>query len=103
MKILLISPYPPLAGSTRLRLHQYLPFLHAQGHHVVIWSFFKEADYRALYQNGKWLRKLFAFCVGTFRGLCLAFMARSYDVCVSHREVSPLGFGFFEFLVSQFA
>ncbi len=103
MKILFISPYPALAGSTRLRLHQYLPFLRAQGHRVVVWSFFNEADYRALYQSGNWLRKLFAFLAGTFRCLRLLLEARRCEACVIHREVAPLGFGLFEFFAAKLA
>lgn len=103
MNILLLSPYPRMAGSTRLRLHQYLPFLQAQGHRVTVWSFFNEADYRALYQSGNWPRKGFAFLAGTWRCLFLLFEMRRYDVCVIHREVAPLGFGLFEFLTAKCA
>ena len=103
MNVLLLSPYPIMAGSTRLRLHQYLPFLQAQGHRVTIWSFFNEADYRALYQNGNWPRKLLAFFAGTLRSWRLMLALPRYDVCVIHREVAPLGFGLFEFLTAKCA
>ncbi len=50
--VLILSRHEPLAASTRLRTHQFIPALEAAGARVETTPFFDEAYLRALYGSG---------------------------------------------------
>lgn len=103
MNILFVSPYPVLAGSSRLRIYQYLPYLQARRHEVRVWSFLREKGYRTLHQRGGFFPKAAALLLGFLRGLALLPKIKSFDVCVIHREAAPMGGGLLERLIARAA
>ncbi|MGH7495583.1 MAG: glycosyltransferase family 4 protein [bacterium] len=101
MKILFVSPYPILAGSSRLRIHQYLPYLEAHRHEAMVWSFLSMEGYRKLYQRGSFLAKAMAVLAGVARSLVLLLKVRRFDLCMIHREAAPAGGGLLEWLIAK--
>jgi glycosyltransferase involved in cell wall biosynthesis len=103
MKILFISPYPVQGGSSRFRIYQYLPFLRARGHEVAVSAFLSEKSYQIVYQPGKFFHKAAAILAGLWRRLVLLPSLQRYDLCIIHREASPLGPGLVEWLAAKFS
>ena len=87
MKVLLLSKYPRMGASSRLRSLQYIPELNATGIDVRVSSLFDERYLQTLYSEGKRLRLR---CVLLYlRRLWVVFGIFRYDLVWIEYEVFP--------------
>lgn len=101
-KILFICPYPPgLAPSQRFRFEQYLRHLSEKGFQTVIKPFFSENTYHTLYQNGNLLSKIYGIAGSYFNRLLLLFHMHSFILVFIHREATPLGPPWVEWMIAK--
>jgi glycosyltransferase involved in cell wall biosynthesis len=102
MKILFIVPYPTgKAPSQRFRFEQYYPLLASKGIHHDIKPFLSNAVWEILYKPGRFHLKALGIVSGLFRRFALLFRLKSYDFIFIHREATPIGPAFFEFIASR--
>jgi len=102
MKILFIIPYPPgKAPSQRFRFEQYFHLLEAANISFTVKPFLSDAVWNILYLPGRFLRKAFAIIGGLFRRFFLLFSLKQYDYIFIHREATPVGPAFFEFIAAR--
>lgn len=102
MKILFVCPYPfGLAPSQRFRFEQYFPVLEANQILHTQEPFLTENDYYILYTHGNVLKKISAVLQGFIRRFILLFRLSWYDAIFIHREATPLGPPFFEFIAAK--
>jgi glycosyltransferase involved in cell wall biosynthesis len=102
LKILFIVPYPTgKAPSQRFRFEQYYDILRAEGHEIEIRPFMTEKTWKILYLPGRFLQKALAILGGLFRRLFLLFSLKKYDYIFIHREATPIGPPFFEYIASK--
>lgn len=87
LKILLLTKYPRLGASSRLRTLQYIPYLESRNIQVSVNSFFDEDYLGALYRTGKRSPiRLFKYIWRRFKALLLA---GSYDLVWVEKEIFP--------------
>lgn len=99
MKVLFWVPYPTAGPSNRFRVEQYLPYLKERGIAYSLHSFWEDAVYRILYENGYYLKKIYYFIKGSIKRFKdLVFLSR-YDLVFIHREAYPIGGAFLERMV----
>lgn len=102
LEILFLIPYPlDSAASQRFRFEQYLDVLKAQGFKVTIQSFLNTENWRIFYMTGRSHQKIIALVGGFFRRLCILPNLKSYDFIFVHREVTPVGPPFFEWVIAK--
>jgi glycosyltransferase involved in cell wall biosynthesis len=102
MRLLVLTPNPSSAASTRYRLEQYFPFLRAVGITPILRPFLDEAGFSVLYRRGSPLAKLSAAAralAGRLADLVLATGARAVLV---HREAALVGPPILEWLLARF-
>jgi glycosyltransferase involved in cell wall biosynthesis len=101
-KILFICPYPfGQAPSQRFRFEQYLDLLKSNGYNFDLKSFFSDNAWSILYKEGRYLQKIIGIVSGFFlRGITL-FTLHRYEYVFIHREATPLGPPFFEYLAAK--
>ncbi|TAG89423.1 MAG: glycosyltransferase [Bacteroidetes bacterium] len=103
MKILFLHPYPAgEAPSQRFRFEQYLHFLEQNGHIIHRQSFLDEKTWQILYQKGYKFKKIFGILIGFLRRIKILFGIKKYDYVFIHREATPLGYPFVEYLITKF-
>ncbi len=78
MRILALTRYGRLAASSRLRTHQYTPFLEGKGIHLQCEPFFDDAYVRAIYDNGNRL------------GSVMGYFARRARILASRTEADAV-------------
>lgn len=101
-KILFLAPYPTdTAGSQRFRFEQYLDLLTSHGFQYDRQSFIDEATWEILYKEGFAIQKIWGIFSGFIRRFWVLFGARRYDFVFVHREATPLGFPFTEWLLAK--
>lgn len=101
-KVLFIAPYPyDRAPSQRFRFEQYFQYLDAEGISWRVAPFWSERGWRVLYTRGRYLRKLLALLSGFIRRIGLLFELHRYDRILLHREATPIGPPFFEWMLSR--
>ncbi|SMD36501.1 Glycosyltransferase involved in cell wall bisynthesis [Reichenbachiella faecimaris] len=101
-RILFLTPYPmDTAGSQRFRFEQYLTFLGEKGFEYDCQSFIDDSTWSILYQEGKVLRKAWGIASGFVRRLLLFTRLHRFDFVFVHREASPLGIPFIEWLITK--
>ena len=101
-KILFICPYPVgLAPSQRFRFEQYLRHMSEKGFQTVIKPFFSENTYRTLYQNRNILPKINGIAGSYFSRLLLLFHMHSFSFVFIHREATPLGPPWIEWVIAK--
>ncbi|UXX81118.1 glycosyltransferase family 4 protein [Reichenbachiella carrageenanivorans] len=99
-KILFLTPYPKdTAGSQRFRFEQYLNLLVEHGIYYESQSFIDEATWKVLYKEGYAIQKIWGILLGFIRRVGLLISAHRYDFVFVHREATPLGFPFIEWLI----
>ena len=104
MHILIVAPYPPRrAPSQRFRLEHYLPFLEAHGITYDYIPFYSENLWKIIYTKGKIPLKVIGVLGGYLRRIGLLFRLKKYDAVFVHREATPLGPPFFEWIVTRVA
>ena len=85
-------PYPTGgAPSQRFRYEQYLPLLTQQGISYAIYPFLDARTNRILYHPGHILHKVFGILLGFLRRWVHLFQARHATYVFVHREATPLG------------
>lgn len=102
MKILFVVPYPVgRAASQRFRFEQYFSLLEDRGIEYEIKPFLSEEIWKILYLPGKFPRKALAILGGIVRRFLLLFKLSQYDYLFIHREATPIGPPFFEFIAAK--
>jgi glycosyltransferase involved in cell wall biosynthesis len=102
MKILFIVPYPTgKAPSQRFRFEQYYRLLESKGISFHIKPFLSDAVWEILYKPGRFHLKAWGIFSGLFKRFALLFKLKSYDYIFIHREATPIGPAFFEFIASR--
>lgn len=102
MRILFLTPYPEgEAPSQRFRFEQYLVRLRAEGMECVISPFLDVRAWRILYKPGHLMSKTFGILRGYARRVAGLFSLRRYDAVFIHREASPFGPPWIEWLIAR--
>jgi glycosyltransferase involved in cell wall biosynthesis len=101
-KILFITPYPHgKVGSQRFRFEMFFDLLQAEGATFHQSAFIDEKTFSILYQPGHTFRKIIGTLLGFSRRKLDVFRSLFYDYIFVHREASPIGPPFFEFMVAK--
>lgn len=101
-KVLFIVPYPlGRAPSQRFRVEAFFPCLIKNGMKYSVHSFLDDETYAVLYSNSSFIKKSLGVLKGYFKRLLLLFQIHRFDYLFVHREASPLGPPFFEFLAAK--
>jgi len=102
MKILFVVPYPPgKAPSQRFRFEQYLDFLKEKQWQINVASFMDEKTWRILYNPGHSVQKIGGILKGFLKRFTLLFSVPAYDFIFIHREATPIGPPWFEWVVAK--
>lgn len=102
MKIAILTPYPfAVAPSQRFRHEHYLDFLEEQNITYEIFSFFDSETFAILYKPKQYLKKISGVFSGFYRRFKFLFNSKKFDYIYIHREASPIGPPFFEFVLSK--
>jgi len=100
--ILFICPYPVgQAPSQRFRFEQYFDILRTHGFSIQVYSFFSLSVWKVLYQRGNSVRKVFGVLKGFLDRLILLPSVRHYEFVFIHREATPVGPPWFEWIVAK--
>jgi len=101
MKILFVVPYPfGKAPSQRFRFEQYLSFLKENNWQYKFASFIDENTWQVLYKPGHTGQKVWGILKGFFKRFYLLFSVPRYDYVFIHREATPIGPPWFEWVVA---
>lgn len=102
MKILFVTPYPHgKAPSQRFRFEQYLSFLQADGWTYSLAPFMDEHTWSILYKPGHLFAKAGGILKGFLKRVLLLFRVPAYDFIFIHREATPVGPPWFEWVVAR--
>jgi glycosyltransferase involved in cell wall biosynthesis len=102
MKILFVVPYPEgKAPSQRFRFEQYLHFLDAKGWHYKLASFLDTQTWNILYKPGHTVAKALGILKGFLKRGFLLFSVPFYDYIFIHREATPVGPPWFEWITAK--
>lgn len=102
MKILFIGPYP--AGespSQRYRLEHYLSFLTENNISFSYKTFINKSTWNILFKQGFLFRKVWGFGMGFLKRFFQLFTLFQYDYIYIHREATPVGPPFFEWVAAK--
>ncbi|MCR9251940.1 MAG: glycosyltransferase [bacterium] len=103
MKILFIAPYPfDEAPSQRFRFEQYFKILEENSIEYDFKPFLDQNAWRILYKSGNIIKKVGGILRGFNKRLALIFRARKYKFIFIHREATPLGPPFIEWILAKF-
>ena len=101
MKILFLVPYPlKESPSQRFRFEQYFNTLSSAGFSFTVQSFLSSRNWQVFYTNQSLVAKLSAIFVGLGKRLFILYRVPTYDFVFIHRELTPLGPPFFEWLIA---
>ncbi|GEO03207.1 hypothetical protein AAE02nite_08710 [Adhaeribacter aerolatus] len=102
MNILFVVPYPQdKAPSQRFRFEQYLRFLEEKNWSYKFASFLDENTWQILYKPGHTRQKVWGILKGFLKRFFLLFSVPAYDYVFIHREATPIGPPWFEWLVAK--
>ncbi len=100
MRILFITPYPTgEAPSQRFRFEQYFNALTQNGHSYETSPFLTLKAWNILYKHGHTFEKIVALFRGYLQRLIDLSRIGNFDIVFIHREASPFGPPWFEWLV----
>lgn len=102
MRILFIAPYP--AGespSQRYRMEHYLPALKEHNISFSYKTFIGESTWKVLFQQGHAAKKIWGFGFGFVKRFLQIFSLWRYDYIYIHREATPVGPAFFEWVAAK--
>lgn len=99
MKILVLTKYPRMGASSRLRTLQFLPFLETNGFEFTVQSLFDNAYLENLYNNGS--RSKLASANYYFRRLLILLTVKRYDVIWIEKELFPYFPAYFEKILAM--
>jgi glycosyltransferase involved in cell wall biosynthesis len=91
VKVLFLTKYPLDGASSRYRVHQYLPYLHAAGIAYRVQSFMSPRMYRAMNQRGGAPVKALHTAWAVVRRTVAALGAGDCDLVFLQRECLPFG------------
>lgn len=86
MKVLYLTKYTRLAGSSRMRSYQYFPYLEEAGMQVTVKPFFDDAYLKDFYAGKK---NISAVLKSYVKRLGVLFSVVSYDRVVIEKEIFP--------------
>ena len=102
MNILFVVPYPHgKAPSQRFRYEQYLAFLKDKNWHYTLAPFLDDNTWSILYKPGFISQKVLGIIWGFMKRIILLFSVYKFDYVFIHREATPIGPPWFEWLVSK--
>ncbi|QNF33820.1 glycosyltransferase [Adhaeribacter swui] len=102
MKILFVVPYPhSKAPSQRFRFEQYLEFLREKKWQFKLVPFINEPTWKILYKPGYTLQKTWGIINGFIKRFLLLFTVTRYNYIFIHREATPIGPPWFEWIVAK--
>jgi len=102
MRILFICPYPiGEAPSQRFRFEQYFVLLNQQQITYRVQSFLTTDNWRIFYERGKPIQKILALIAGYVKRILLLFSIHQFGFVFIHRESTPLGPPFFEWVLAK--
>jgi glycosyltransferase involved in cell wall biosynthesis len=102
MRILFLAPYPAdESPSQRYRLEHYLSLLPAQGIKYDYKPFLSKAAWKIIFQPGNNFRKINGILAGFCKRFFQLFLIGRYDFVYIHREATPAGPPFFEWVASR--
>lgn len=100
MNLLILSKYTSMGASSRLRTHQYIPYLEENGIKIEVNSLFDDKYLTSFYKKEKiskiHLLKLF------FKRICILLTLKKYDLIWIEKEILPYFPSIFEFLLNKF-
>lgn len=103
-QILVICPYPEgLAASQRLKYEQYFEGWKEAGYSIKVSSFFDEKEWRILYKEGNFFKKIFATIKGYIKRIKDLLSLRDFDVIYICMWAAPLFDRFFETLIIRYS
>jgi glycosyltransferase involved in cell wall biosynthesis len=101
-KILFLIPYPlEQSPSQRFRFEQYFQTLSRNGISYQTQSFLDKDEWKVFFSPGNLLQKSFALLAGFAKRFTILFKLHRFDFVFIHREVTPVGPPFFEWLIAK--
>jgi glycosyltransferase involved in cell wall biosynthesis len=102
MRILFIAPYPANESpSQRYRMEHYFSYLQANNISFSYKPFLDLSTWGILFRKGNYFRKALGFGLGFLRRFSHLFIIYRYDYIYIHREASPVGPPFFEWVTAK--
>jgi len=102
MKVLFVVPYPVgKAASQRYRVEQWLLVLKSQSINYKLAPFWDAKTWAILYKQGYTLQKLAGLVKGIVKRVWLLTELSSYNYIFIHREATPVGPPWFEWLAAK--
>ena len=102
INLLFICPYPiGQSPSQRFRFEQYLDLLRETGFHIEVHPFLNTATWKILYQHGYFITKVRGIVSGFLKRLRLLGSVRGFDFVFIHREATPIGPPWFEWITAK--
>lgn len=102
MKILFLAPYPAdESPSQRYRLEHYFSFLSAQGVQYDYKPFLNLSTWKIIFQPGRYFKKAAGIATGFWKRFFQLFILGRYDFIYIHREATPIGPPFFEWVATK--
>ena len=95
MKILYLTKYTRMAGSSRMRSYQYFPYLEKAGYRITVKPFFDDAYLKGFYAGKKSVSTVLKSYIRRFLVL---FSVMKYDRIVIEKEIFPFLPAFAEYI-----
>ena len=102
MKILFVAPYPvDESPAQRYRMEHYLSYLQQNNIHFSYKPFISKSTWDVLYKKGFFFKKITGYGLGFLKRITQLFSLYQYDYVYIHREASPAGPPFFEWIAAK--
>jgi glycosyltransferase involved in cell wall biosynthesis len=102
MNILFLAPYPKyISASQRFRIEIYFKAMEQAGIQYTYKTFMNERLYAILYTKGNTLKKITGLVKGFVKRFFLLFTLHRYNYLFIHREATPIGPPWFEFIAAK--
>jgi glycosyltransferase involved in cell wall biosynthesis len=102
VKVLFLVPYPySTAASQRFRFEQYFEALRKKGMKVKEKPFISTEGWKIMYSPGDPWNKVLLLAKGFLKRVGVLIEIFSFDFVFIHRECSPIGFPFYEWILAK--
>ncbi len=102
IQVLFICPYPiSESPSQRFRFEQYFELLQTSGFSVKVRPFLSLSTWHLIYQPGNVILKVLGVLSGFLKRVLTLFIIPGFDFIFIHREATPLGPPWFEWIASK--
>ena len=102
MRVLFLAPYPAdESPSQRYRLEHYFSFLSAKGVQYDYKPFLNLSTWKVIFKPGHYFKKVAGILLGFCKRIFQLFLLGRYDFVYIHREATPLGPPFFEWIAAK--